>query len=78
MKQLSLNDIHLIPRGFQSMAVDADGVLSAFRCRKCHLIPNGNRWAIDGKFHSYVGYPSIVIGYGYNPANWKNSPINKE
>ena len=78
MKQLSNNDLHLFPRGFHSIAVDGEGVLSAFRCRKCHLVPNGKRWMIDGKFHSYIGYPSIVIGYDYDTTDWKNSPINKE
>lgn len=78
MKQLSLNDIYLIPSGFKSLAVDGAGVLSAFRCRKCHLIPADKRWVIDSKFQSNLGYPSIVLGYGYDTANWRNSAINKE
>ena len=37
MKTLTSHELYLIPRGYQSIAVDSEGVLSAFECRKCDL-----------------------------------------
>lgn len=78
MKTLTKHDMYLIPRGYQSMAVDSEGVLSAFECRKSQLIAGSRRWIIDPEFKGSMPYPSIVIGYDYNAEGWKNSARNKE
>lgn len=77
MKTLTAHELYLIPRGYQSIAVDSDGVLSAFECRKCDLIAGERRWAISPDFKGSMHYPSVVVGYDYDPSDWKNSARNK-
>lgn len=77
MKTLTAHELFLIPRGYQSIAVDSEGVLSAFECRKCDLIAGDKRWIVDPEFKGLMPYPSIVIGYDYDATNWRNSARNK-
>ena len=77
MKTLTAHELYLIPRGYQSIAVDSEGVLSVFECRKCDLIAGERRWLISPDFKGSMHYPSVVVGYDYDASDWKNSARNK-